>query len=326
MLLILFFLIHLLSTPIQTHLYTIYAHGIVDKPCQVKRFLPAIITDANHTKCVTFQDTQRETGYGINRLISEITTYHKKTINRSKMHMAGPEDIKELHTTILKIAEHDNIVLFGCSRGAATSINELGQNNPKNIVAVILDASPSSMPETIHPILANLGVHHSYDKTVFSILFPQYHQDIITPLQSIKKIQNKNLPILLIHSQDDSKVPYHHSLQLYKEFLHNGFNNVYLATIPQGRHAFLLQDSTVKDLYLQAVHSFYKKHNLPYNEQYAKDDMTQYKLEISQVESQITIALNSLQNQYEQNKYKNLIIMTVFVVISAAYILYKKNE
>lgn len=322
---IFFFLINLLSTSAHPHLYTIYAHGIADKPCQVKRFAAAINTDADHTKSVTFPDTKKETGYGINRILSEITTYNKKPINRSQMHMAGPEDIKTLHKTVQAIPESDNFILYGCSRGAATAINELGQNNPKNIVALILDASPASMPETIHPFLAKLGVHHSYDKFIFSTLFPRYQRDTITPLQSIKKIQNKNLPILLIHSQDDSKVPYHHSLQLYKEFLNNGFNHVYLVTIPQGRHAFLLQDPKVKDPYLQAVHSFYKQYNLPYNQQYAQNNMGQYKLEMCQVESQIIAAQNALQNQYNQNKYKKLIALIIIFILLISCILYKKN-
>lgn len=326
MFLTLFFLITLVSAPIHAHVYTVYAHGIVDTPYQVKRFWPAIITDTSYTKCVAFQDVQKESGYGINRLISEVTTSKNKPINRSKMHMAGPQDIKDLHETIIEIPESDKIVLFGCSRGAAAAINELGQNNPNNIAAVILDASPASMPETIHPILAALGIHHSYDKTIFSILFPQYHKNLSTPLQSIKKIQNKDLPILLIHSQDDFSVPYHHSLQLYKEFINNGFRNMYLVTIAQGKHAFLLQDPRVKHIYVQAVHSFYKQHKLPYDEQYANADLTIYQPDINYIEEKITQAQNTLRIQYEQNKYRNLKFFIFIIALSFCYALYKNHK
>lgn len=325
MLLIILFLTPFLTTSINSAIYTVYAHGIADKPSQVKRFSSAITTDHKHTICTEFSDTQKETGYGLNRLVSEFTAYNKKPINRSKMDMAGSEDIKTLHETILSIPKSDNIILFGCSRGAAALINTLGQNNPKNIAALVLDASPASMPKTIHPALASLGIHHSYDKTIFSILFPKYDKRTITPLESIAKIQNKNLPILLIHSQDDLKVPYSHALQLYKKFLNNGFKNVYIATIPQGRHAFLLQDPISKNDYLKAVHSFYKKNNLPYDKQYAQNDMEQYKLEISSVESQIIAAQKTLQKQYEQNKTKNLINISLITALLISYILYKKN-
>lgn len=324
MILMLFSFISLLTKPIQPTLYTVYAHGIADSPYQVKRFSPAIITSPDYTKCAEFSDTQKETGYGINRLICEITALNKKHISRSKMHMAGLEDSQALHKKILEVSDSDSIVLYGCSRGAATAINVIGESNPKNIVALILDASPASMHETIHPALAKLGIHHSYDKSFFSTFFPKYHQNTTTPLESIKKIKNKNLAVLLIHSQDDSKVPYSHALQLYKEFFNNGFSNVYLLTIPQGRHAFLLQDSKVKSIYLQAVHSFYKKHNLPYDQQYAQDDMKQYQPNMLELETEIAEIQKILLEQYEQNKAKNLRTISLLSALLISFALYKK--
>jgi len=305
-------------------LYTVYAHSIVDTPKQIKRFTDAIITPDHQTTSVTFLDTQKETGYGINRLISEITTYTKKPINRSKMHMAGAQDIQELHKTIESIPQNNNIILFGCSRGAATVINELGQNNPANIIAIILDASPANMSETIHPALAKLGIHTSYDKTIFSTLFPKHEKETITPLESIKKIKDKNLPILLIHSQDDSKVPYSHSLRLYKTFLENGFKHVYLATISQGRHAFLLQDPQIKDIYLQAVHSFYKIHNLPFNEKYAQNDITLYQPRIDDIEKKIKEFEEVLQKEYQTSLYRNIIILGL--TLAACFLIYSAKK
>lgn len=316
----------LYASHVVPNFYTIYAHGIMDKPSQIKRFSEAIVTNQNHTLCVTFPDTQKETGYGINRLISECTTYHKKPMNRSKMHMAGPEDIEALHATIQNVPQNSEIILFGCSRGAATIINELGLHNPSNIAAVILDASPANMPETLHPILAGIGVHQSYDKSIFSTLFPAYSQESISPLEAIKKIQNKQLPILLIHAQNDTKVPYNHALQLYKKLRNHGFTDIYLATIPQGRHAFLLQDQQAKDCYLQAVHSFYKKYKLPYNEQYAQNDMTQYQPTLAQVEEKILIAQEALQKQYEQSRLRNLLGISLLSAMLISYLLYKKLD
>lgn len=305
-----------------TSMYTVFAHGIVDTPTQIKRFQEAIVTDKKHTKAAIFADTEKETGYGINRLISELTALSHKTINRSKMCMGQENDNKVLIETINTVPEGAKIILFGCSRGASTIIKSVSEHNPHNIAAIVLDAGPADMPGTINPMLAKLGIHQSYNQTIFSTLFPAYPKGAVTPLQCIKNIKNKALPILLIHSKNDSKVPYCHSLKLYKTFKDNGFQHVHLLTIPEGRHAFLLQESQVKDAYLAGVHSFYKAHNLPYDSQYAHDAMDQYEPAIVDVERSIYESEDLLDKEYEKNKARNSMILLLGATIATIYLSY----
>lgn len=322
----LLFLLPFLEQQMYTDLYTIYAHGIVDNPAQIKRFKQAIATDHEHTKSVIFPDTQKETGYGINRMISEITTLINKPINRSKMYMGTGADIQAIDTILHTIHQNNDLILYGCSRGGTALINYLAQHNPDHIAAIILDATPAHMPATIHPILAKIGIHSSYDETIFSTLFPAYLKDSTGSKQLISKIKNKNIPILLIHSQNDTKVSYDHSLLLYQEFKQNGFKNVYLATIPSGKHSFLLQDVHANAVYLQAVHSFYKHFGLPYNSQWAQDNLEQYQPTLDKVQEQITECAKALTKEYEQSKQRNIIGASLIAMILISYLLYKKFE
>lgn len=316
--------ITLLTSPIQADVYTVYAHGIVDKPSQIVRFQQAIMTDTEHTKAVIFPDTCKETGWGINRLICEITSLTRKTINRSKMYMAETQDIQASQQTLSTIPSDEDIILYGCSRGGSTLINLLAQDNPEQIKALILDAAPAYMPSTIHPIMAQLGIPAQYDAAIFRTLFPAYPKNATGPLSRIKNIKNKNLPILIIHSQNDAKVPYLHALQLYQELQNQEFKHVYLLTIPAGKHAFLLQDPQIKDLYLEVIHSFYKKYNLPYDPTWAHDNLSKYQPMLDEVQEQITELEDALQKQFQASVWRNIIVASAATALILSYWLYKK--
>lgn len=272
---------------IDAEVHTIYAHGILDHPSGVKRFYQAISSSVEYIKTVVFPDIQKEVGYGINRIVSEVASKFKIPINRSKMYMGQLQDIDAFFDAIQTCEQDDQLILFGCSRGGAATVSFLAKHNPENVVAVVLDGSPADMLASADPIMAQFGLGSSCRSLIFSVLFPAYPQDSVTPLQSVAHIKNKKLPILLIHSQNDCVVPYSHSLRLYKEFIKHGFEHVYIVLIPEGRHAFLLQEPKAKDLYLKAVHSFYKFYDLPYDKMHASEDMDFYRPALDVVEQKI---------------------------------------
>lgn len=319
----LFTLLCLSTTAIFSDFYTVYAHGIIDGPQQMNRFIEAIATDAAHNTALTFPDTIKETKYDINRLASEVSTSLGKPFNRSNMYMGQNQDIQTVHQTV-QSHSHDQLILYGCSRGAAAIIGEVSTHNPTNVAAIVLDAAPANMPATLHGKLALLGIHLSYDTTVFSTIFPAYPYNSITPFDAIKNIKNKNLPILLLHSENDLLVSFDHALKLYKELKKEGFTNVYFARIKDGRHSFMLKDKygnnapdTCRKPYLQAVHSFYKKYKLPYNPEYATDDMTPYEHNLDQINYEIQKSIHRLQQQYRYSVKRN----TVAVILTTAAIL-----
>ncbi len=299
---------------------TIYAHGIVDGPTQIDRFDPAIATD--HRKAVAFTDTLSETGWGPNGWTSTISTRFGKPVNRSKMCMGQAQDIDTIKEAI---DEHpsDQVILYGCSRGAATLINYMALYNPDNVQALVLDAPPANMPGSLHAALAKIGLHKSWDETLFNKLFPAYPCNSVIPVNAIKDIKNKALPILLVHSKTDSKVAFVNSLRLYREFKQQGFNNVHLAAMPSGRHSFLLQDPEVRDKYLRAVHSFYKSYSLPHNEAYATADIKDYAYNLDQATQEIQSYEQMLEEQYNYSKTRNEVATGATALLAFLVALYK---
>ena len=298
------FLFVFLMTPVSillpSHWKTIYAHGVIDGPSQMSRFTQAIAT--KDKIAVSFLDAQPATGFGLNYGIFKLTQLFGKHVNRAHMHMGQDGDITSLRQTI-QIASFNgdrnkySLILYGCSRGAATILNYMSQYNHPEVKALVLDASPASMHEMIQPILIKIGINPTRALSIFNILFPAYPKNAITPLQSIKKIQNKKLPILLIHSLDDTVVPYEHSLMLYQELLAQGFTNAHLITLPTGKHSFLLQDQNANPDYLKAVHSFYKKYDLPYDASWAAIDLATYAIDPQMVSSKIDTYKKLIQNK-----------------------------
>ncbi len=246
---------------------TLYAHGIVDGPTQMNRFLPAIATI--DSQAIAFDDSKPCKGYMPTSMLSTLASkILGKNVNWPCMYMGQGADIVKITQAVNTFDPKQPLILYGCSRGAATIINFMAEHNPSNVQALILDACPADMPATIHPFLTKFGINKSYAESIFRLIFPSYPANVIQPIDAISSITNKKIPILLLHSKTDARVPIFHSQQLYQKFQDCGFCNVQLIIIPEGKHSFLLQDLRSFDMYLKAVHSFCFKHGLPHNREY----------------------------------------------------------
>ena len=305
--------------------HTIYAHGIVDDQTQINRFIDAISTQK--TTAVQFSDAQNSTDWSFQSCIgSMVSKILGKPVNPANMHMGQANDIIRLQKIIENTPKNDNLILFGCSRGAATIINSLAESNSNNVKALVLDAIPSDIPATIKPFLANIGIHPNYANTIFSFIFPAYPKNSQTPLQAISKIINKNLPILLLHSKTDSKVSVIHSYKMYQEFVQQGFTNVHLIVLPEGAHSYLLQNEKVKELYLQAVHHFYKKYNLPYDAAWTKEEFNWKTYRPDNIERQIECYEKNIAIMYRKTLIKYATSVTIAAIITAALLLEQKKS
>ncbi|MCX5924401.1 MAG: prolyl oligopeptidase family serine peptidase [Candidatus Dependentiae bacterium] len=302
---------------------TIFAHGIVDGPTQVVRFQEAIAT--SKTLALSFPDAHPASGCLLNGIIGYLTNCFGKKVNRDAMFMGQSADIATIVETMSdQTSCESSVILYGCSRGAAAIINYMSQCNPTQVKALVLDACPASISETIAPTLAKLGINPSLSLSVFTTIFPAYPENSITPRQAIKNIANKNLPILLIHGKSDTVVPYEHSLMLYLEFKKQGFTNVHLVTISQGKHSFLLQNEYAKSQYLTAVHSFYKAYGLSHDPTWAKDTCDTDNPDFAGIAEKISIYETNILRLHEYGKKRNLIAIASLVTIMS--LLYLKNH
>jgi pimeloyl-ACP methyl ester carboxylesterase len=315
----------LLAQPLLAQSHTVFAHGIIDDQTQMHRFSEAISSPRITT--VQFCDAQNGTDWSfkscIGCLVSKILN---KPVNPAKMHMGQADDILKLQQAIENCPKEDQIILFGCSRGAATIINGMAENNPCNVQALVLDASPADMPATIKPLLAKIGIHPDYSDLIFKMIFSAYPTDSITPKEAIKKIQNKNLPILLIHSRTDQKVPVEQSYQLYQEFKKQGFCNVELVILPQGSHSYLLQNENMKPLYLQAVHNFYKKYQLPYNSEWTKSDFDWKKYCPENIDAHIQCYEKNILKMYKKTMIKYTTVAAITAIMTTTLFLQQTKD
>ena len=312
--------------------YTVYAHGIIDGPAQISRFKDVIATP--QVAPITFPDAQITAGWDLNGVIGYLSSlygqkvnsansFYGKHINRNAMYMGQEADLEAISTTIAHVPAQESMILYGCSRGAAALLTYLGKYNPRNIAALVLDACPADLPTTLHIKLASCGIHPTWANTVFTTLFPQYDSSTaITPFNAIPLIQNKDLPILLIHSKKDHVVPYVHSLQLYQQLLDHGFTNVHLMLLPHGRHSYALQDETVAPLYAQTVHSFYKKYNLSYDATIAQDTMPETLLTKEEIAQKTVAYQESIQNIL----YTKRTIYSASIAITLMLLYYAKQR
>lgn len=320
--LIIFSLIHLQQ--ISANWHTLYAHGIVSNPNQMQHFIEAIST--KQKTAVQFCDAIPATDWDLNGCIySLVSLILGKKVNREKMCMGQGADIETLYNAVEELPPDEKIILYGYSRGGAAVINYLAQHNPKNIAALVLDAAPSDIPASIAPTLAKCGINPKYALTVFCKIFPAYSKNSIPPVQAIKQIQNKNLPILMLHSKTDQKVVVQNAYKLYQEFKAQGFTNVHLVILSDGRHSFLLQHETAKSRYLQAIHTFYKKYNLPHNATWTWQsfDLDSHTPDMQEMQTSIHEYETEIVQTYRAATKRNTLVATITTTIVAVILMEK---
>ncbi|MDR3646079.1 MAG: hypothetical protein P4L22_00900 [Candidatus Babeliales bacterium] len=177
----------------------------------------------------------------------------------SKTAMAQERDVEVLTNALKNITKP--VVGIGVSKGASTWINAAAQpENINKIHALVLESPFFDATDVLHKFFfLNYvpGGHYMTSKLTQGFL-GYYKPTGPQPIQSIKKITNKKLPILLIHSQEDSIVGVDHSRKLYESLLQEGFVHVHLLETKTGAHANLPFKLQVQ----KAVNAFYKRYNL----------------------------------------------------------------
>jgi predicted alpha/beta hydrolase family esterase len=151
--------------------------------------------------------------------------------------------VADLQAVFKKSLQNKNFVVIGHSRGAEMLIHFIGQHNPEKLKAVVLMATPVSVGAVAK------GKMFGNPKKV-----PE------KTLKSIKKIKNKNLPIILFHQKNDQLVTFAHAELLLKAFKAQGFKNISLIVLNSGGHNDIMDHDGYKML-----QKFYKEFKLPYD-------------------------------------------------------------
>lgn len=160
------------------------------------------------------------------------------------------------------------VVLYGVSRGAATTVNFLATKYPtkeiQNVRAVVLEGCFDDIKTIIKGINQKVGGFKRFKKWIkkaFSLVYPGYDPDGHAPHRSAADVP-MHLPILLITSKKDLLVPAKSTEKLYRELKKTG-HDVYLLILDHSGHPrYMLDHQEDTATYQAVVHAFYQRYGL----------------------------------------------------------------
>jgi pimeloyl-ACP methyl ester carboxylesterase len=244
----------------------IFSHGFGSTSHKAEHYIKSEIIPADTTR-FNYQDASwrfEKFGYNIGLNIWDSCCGQADDVERLAQQVAD--------------AGSDNVVIFGESRGATVPLRLFHGNseNPafKKIKALILD-SPF---DTMHNVIAHRLSQRYLDKVISAETIEQwlsfalwnYKSDFPQPIDMVNSIP-KDLPLLFICSQQDTRVPDSSSLALYNK-LWNGTHDrdrIHLLWLNEGFHGWLMNGQD-HERYRNVIHTFYKKYGIQHNPGYAQ--------------------------------------------------------
>jgi len=163
----------------------------------------------------------------------------------------------------------EKIVIHASSQGTATALNYVAKN-PTKVSAIILEAVLASGNSAVHHTVKNmilpgaekLPCSYYWMPYCAKVTFPWYNPGGTQAIFSAENIPT-NVPIILIHSVKDPQLSYSDALAVYHALRKAGNPNIYLITVKEHGHVFMLKRSTEE---VALINTIFKNHNLPYSE------------------------------------------------------------
>lgn len=190
----------------------------------------------------------------------------RKGFDGSQTSLGQENEIRALTHAYEKV-KHTDVVIMGMSRGASTILNFLGTRTPSNIAAVIVESPFDSITNTLENFCKMAGVSWLMPLNVLyaspNLFFSKFNPKGIFPIKVVQNIQ-KDLPILIIASLQDDLIPALSTAAIYSKLRETDHPHVHFLLLEKGAHGYLLEDEDAH-IYLNAVHAFYKKYELPHN-------------------------------------------------------------
>lgn len=251
----------------QATVTTLYCPGVCGDSNQMYEYKDQI---AGPCQPIQFPDVQKPKGL-FNRLIRFACkkALNKKNINRTETYFGQGQDVQAIKK---QINPHNNYILYGLCRGGMAIINYMAEYNPTNIAALVLDETIADVLDIVEKIMYPKKGNKTTStpiqrENMLRTFFPSYPKGKKPPVQNIASIKNKELPIFLVYANKETTFHFPSSTwRNYIAFKKAGFTNVYLCELKETSQGAQGQD---KKRYLECLHSFYKKYNLAYDEQFA---------------------------------------------------------
>jgi hypothetical protein len=201
--------------------------------------------------------------------------------NFSQGNLAQTDDINALTNVYqehVKKYPSTNVILFGDSRGAATTFNFIAQHKPSGVKAAILEGIFDTVPHCIKHLISTdkNETTEQFMHILLCSLLGSYDKNGPTPRLFAEEITD-DIPLLFVTSLKDGLVPPQGTMSLYNRLKERGFKKVHLLVLKKSIHpCYMISDEDDKKTYGTVVHAFYKHYGLPHNASKAAEGQTAF--------------------------------------------------
>lgn len=166
-----------------------------------------------------------------------------------------------------------NIILWGVSKGAATTLNAFAKNNYESVKMIVLEGCFTDIESVFKYWSLNREWYDpnfiiakaflwllKYDLLKYIIDYQS--QDSFNPINNVHLVPH-HIPVILITSDIDKVVPTSHTLELYNKLLELNHPNVHLLQLKKSRHhAYTFDNEEDYTRYYNFIHDLYKKYGI----------------------------------------------------------------
>jgi hypothetical protein len=170
--------------------------------------------------------------------------------------------------------DHD-LILWGVSKGAATTINALTRNNYDNskIKMVVLEGCFTNIEEVFNHWVQNRSYFDSnyilarlflwcLSKNILKYILNYQSKPDYNPINAIASLPH-GIPIVFITCEADIVVPASQTTSLYERLKELGHPNVHLLKLKNSRHhGYMFDDENDRKAYETFINNLYKQYDL----------------------------------------------------------------
>lgn len=208
----------------------------------------------------------------------ESIVYHAPII--SKISIGQITDIeshrKKYQTWLAKNDRASNLILYGVSRGTATTFCAFARAKYPEVKLVILEGAIDAVSNILPKRASNkFGSGYVSSKIVDTLnatlsFFTQYRPEGPSPLASVSDYP-ENIPTVFITSKIDGEVPCENTERIARALANRGKNDVYLLKLERSSHPnYMFDDRQDRDNYEAFIHAIYKKYGLKHDSDLAQ--------------------------------------------------------
>jgi len=174
---------------------------------------------------------------------------------------------------IQKFPDSD-IILYGSSRGAATTFNAAAVNDydMNKIKLIVLESCYDSIPLLMQAKNSRLSPDSTLSSMLQTLLSlcTGYKKDGFSPIELVDTFP-RDVPVVFVTSEKDITVPSSCTQNIAQALVQRGRNLVYLLKLKNSSHPqYTLEDKEDIKTYLCTMHALYKHLNLPFIHEYAQ--------------------------------------------------------